>query len=113
MHYYFMGGYVFDLSDSVQFKPAFLSKFVSGSPLQFDITANFLFFNKLTAGGAYRINGAVSALVGFQVSDSIFVGYSYDTEAAQLANYNSGSHEFFLRFEFLKSDAKVFSPRFF
>jgi len=113
MHYYFMGGYVFDLSDSIQFKPAFLSKFVSGSPLQFDITANFLFFDKLTAGSAYRINGAVSFLAGFQVSDSIFVGYSYDTEAAKLANYNSGSHEFFLRFEVFKSEAKVFSPRFF
>lgn len=113
MHYYLMGGYVFDLSDSVQFKPAFLSKYVSGSPLQVDLTTNFLFFNKLTTGVAYRINGAVSALVGFQVSDAIFVGYSYDTEATQLANYNSGSHEFFLRFEVFKAEAKVFSPRFF
>lgn len=113
MHYYFMGGYVFDLSDSVQFKPAFLSKYVSGAPLQFDITANFLFFDKLTTGAAYRINGAVSALVGFQVSNAVFAGYSYDTESTRLANYNSGSHEFFLRFEVFKSKAKVFSPRFF
>lgn len=113
MHYYFMGGYVFDFSDTVKFKPAFLSKFVSGAPLQVDLTANFLFFDKLTAGAAYRINGAVSALVGFQVSDAIFVGYSYDAEASKLANYNSGSHEFFLRFEVFKAEAKVFSPRFF
>jgi hypothetical protein len=34
-------------------------------------------------------------------------------EAIKLANYNSGSHEFFLRFEVFKSEAKVFSPRFF
>lgn len=113
MHYYMMGGYVFDLNESVKFKPAFLSKFVSGAPLQFDVTANFLLFDKLTVGSAYRINGAVSFLAGFQVSDSIFVGYSYDTEAVKLANYNSGSHEFFLRFEVFKSEAKVFSPRFF
>lgn len=113
MHYYFMGGYVFDLSDTIKFKPAFLSKVVSGAPLQVDVTANFLFFDKLTLGGAYRINGAVSVLTGFQISDAIFVGYSYDTEATKLANYNSGSHEFFLRFELFKSQAKIYSPRFF
>lgn len=113
MHYYFMGGYVFNLSDSIKFKPAFLTKIVAGAPLQVDVTANFLFFEKLTLGAAYRINGAVSALTGFQISDAIFVGYSYDTEATKLANYNSGSHEFFLRFELFKSQAKIYSPRFF
>ena len=91
----------------------FLSKFISGAPLQVDLTANFLFFEKLTAGAAYRVNGALTALVGFQVSDAIFLGYSYDMETSKLANYNSGSHEFFLRFEVFKKEAKVFSPRFF
>lgn len=113
MHYYFMGGYVFNLSDSIQFKPAFLTKVVAGTPLQVDITANFLFFEKLTLGSAYRVNGALSALVGFQISDAIFAGYSYDTEASKLANYNSGSHEMFLRFEIFKSKTKINSPRFF
>ena len=51
--------------------------------------------------------------VADQISDAIFVGYSYDTEATKLANYNSGSHEFFLRFELFKSQAKIYSPRFF
>uniref|UniRef100_UPI0040472DE7 PorP/SprF family type IX secretion system membrane protein n=1 Tax=Flavobacterium sp. TaxID=239 RepID=UPI0040472DE7 len=113
MDYYFMGGYVFNLSDSIQFKPAFLTKIMSGNTLQSDVTANFLFFEKLTLGSAYRINGAISALVGFQFSNSVFVGYSYDTEATNLANYNSGSHEIFLRFELFKSGAKIYSPRFF
>lgn len=113
MDYYFMGGYVFDLSESIQFKPAFLAKLVNGAPLQVDATANFLFFEKFTLGSAYRINGAISALAGFQLSKSIFLGYSYDTEASNLANYNSGSHEIFMRFELVKSSSKIYSPRFF
>lgn len=112
MHYYFMGGYVFDLSPSVKVKPAFLTKLVSGSPLQVDATANFLFYDKLTLGVAYRLDAAFSGLVGFQLSDSFFVGYSYDAETSKLANYNSGSHEIFLRFEIFKKEA-IFSPRFF
>ena len=113
MHYYIIGGYVFDLSYNVQFKPAFMAKTVAGSPLQLDLTANFLFNEKFTAGLAYRWDAAVSALVGFQITDGIFVGYTYDMDTTELANYNSGSHELFLRFEMPLKAKKVINPRFF
>jgi type IX secretion system PorP/SprF family membrane protein len=113
MHYYLIGGYVFDLSQNVKFKPAFLSKITSGSPLQLDVTANFMFYEKFVFGSAWRWGSALSTLVGFQVSDSWFIGYGYDTETTKLANYNSGSHEIFLRYEFKGKSEKVVSPRFF
>jgi len=68
---------------------------------------------KFTAGLAYRWDAAVSALLGFQVSDSWFIGYAYDMETTKLANYNSGSHEIFLRYELFKKIDKIISPRFF
>ncbi len=112
MHFYFIAGHVFTLSDNIDFKPALLSKVVEGAPLQADITANFLFFDKLTLGAAYRWNASVSALAGFQISDSWFIGYGYDLETTKLANYNSGSHEIFLRYEFFNR-SRVSAPRFF
>ncbi|MEZ4854531.1 type IX secretion system membrane protein PorP/SprF, partial [Flavobacterium sp.] len=54
MHLYVIGGYVFDLSESIKFKPAFLSKVVQGAPLQLDVTANFMFNNKFVLGAAWR-----------------------------------------------------------
>lgn len=113
MHYYFMAGYVFDLTSEIKMKPAFLSKMVAGAPLQIDMTANFLFFEKLTVGAAYRLNASVSGLVAFQLSDKLLVGYSYDAEITKLAHYNSGSHEIFLRFEVFREAEKIYSPRFF
>jgi type IX secretion system PorP/SprF family membrane protein len=113
MHYYFMGGYVFDLSPTVKFKPALLSKFVSGAPLQLDLTVNFMFNNKFIVGGAYRWDAAASLLAGFQVSEKILIGYAYDMETTKLANYNSGSHELFLRFELFKTSVTAVNPRFF
>lgn len=113
MNFYAIGGYVFDISPSVKFKPAFLTKLVTGSPLQVDASANFLFFDKLMLGAAYRWDAAVSALAGFQVTDGLFIGYSYDRETTQLRNYNSGSHEVFLRFELFNKVSKLVSPRFF
>ena len=113
LHYYFIGGYVFDVSESTKFKPAFLIKSVKGAPLQADLTANFMFHDKFVVGGAWRWSAAVSGLVGFQVDNNWFVGYTYDSDTTKLANYNSGSHEIFLRYEFKGKQEKIISPRFF
>lgn len=113
MNVYAIGGYVFDLSSDIKFKPAFLTKMVTGAPLQLDLSANFMFFDKLMLGGAYRWDAAASALAGFQITDGLFVGYSYDMETTRLKHYNSGSHEVFLRFELFNKVSKMVSPRFF
>lgn len=113
-HIYLMGGYVFDLNPYLKFKPAALIKAVPGAPLAVDVSANFLFNDKFTLGAAYRWNASVSALAGFQVTDGIQVGYGYDYDTTNIGNYNSGSHEIFLRFDLIKkSKSKLVSPRFF
>ncbi len=113
MNFYLIGGYVFDLSPSVRFKPAFMTKAVEGSPLQVDVSANFLLIDKLVLGLAYRWSASVSAMAGFQISDAFYVGYSYDFETTELDKYNSGSHEIFLRYEIFKKNNKMITPRFF
>lgn len=113
INYYLIGGYVFDFSQEVKFKPAALMKMVEGAPLQLDVSANFLFFEKLTLGAAYRWDAAVSAMAGFQITEGLYVGYGYDSETTQLRHYNSGSHEIFLRYEFFASKSRITTPRFF
>ncbi len=111
--YYLIAGYVMDLNYNLKFKPALLTKMVQGAPLQVDVSGNFMFFDKLTAGIAYRWSASVSAMVGFQVSDALYIGYGYDLETTKLDNYNSGSHEVFLRYEIFKKNNKITTPRFF
>ncbi|CAA9199693.1 hypothetical protein FLA105534_02719 [Flavobacterium bizetiae] len=113
INYYLIAGYVFDVDPYIKFKPAVLTKMVEGSPLQVDLSANFMFNDKFVAGLAYRWSAALSAMVGFQVTDGLFIGYSYDRETTRLNNYNSGSHEIFLRFEFFNNYSRITSPRFF
>ena len=110
---YLIAGHVFDLSYNVKFKPSLLTKYVQGAPLQVDLSTNFIFNDKFVGGVAYRWSAAVSAMVGFQVTDSWFIGYGYDLETTRLANYNSGSHEIFLRYELFNNYTKIISPRFF
>ena len=113
MHFYLITGHVFPLSSQIQFKPAILVKRVNGAPLQVDLSGNFWWNEKLSLGLAYRLDDAVSGLAGFQLSSSWLIGYAYDKEVTHLGKFNSGSHEIFLRYEFIRVYDKYKSPRYF
>lgn len=113
-HFYAIGGYVFDINTNLKLKPAVLLKAVDGAPMSLDVSANLLIKEVLTLGVAYRWDAAVSAMAGFQITSGFFAGYSYDYDTENLGNYNSGSHEIFLRFDlFTQSKYRLVTPRFF
>lgn len=113
LHYYIIGGYVFNITDNLKFKPAVLGKIVSGAPVTVDASANFLLQERVTLGASYRWDDSVSALAGFQITENIFVGYSYDYSVTELNKYNDGSHEVILRFQLMPKGTRIKSPRFF
>lgn len=94
----FIGGYVFNLSDGLKFKPAFMVNSLSGAPLNINLSTNFLISDVVTAGVSYRVENAFSGLAGFQISNSTFIGYSYDYNTNALGEFNQGSHEVILKF---------------
>jgi type IX secretion system PorP/SprF family membrane protein len=113
LHYFLIAGYVFDISDNLKFKPATLIKAVSGSPLQWDASANFLINEKFTVGAAYRWSAAVSAMLGFQATEQVFIGFGYDYQSTDIEDFSDGSYELMLRFELFKNPERVLTPRFF
>ncbi len=115
MNLYLITGYVFELNPDLKFKPAVLVKAVTGAPLQVDLSANFMFNDKLTLGAAYRWDAALSALIGFQLSDQFMLGVAYDREITELGNtsFNDGSFEIMLRYELKTRYKNVITPRFF
>ncbi|MBN4057961.1 type IX secretion system membrane protein PorP/SprF [Olleya sp. AH-315-K02] len=113
--YYFTGGYVFNLNKSTKFKPAFLIKATNGAPISYDLTANFLFNEKLWLGAAYRFNesaGALGAIMDIQVSKQLRLGYAYEYPISDIRPYTNGTHEILLMFEVFKSK-RIKSPRYF
>jgi type IX secretion system PorP/SprF family membrane protein len=113
IHFYGTSGLILDLSNTIKFKPAFFIKMVTGAPISFDVSANFMIHEKLTMGAAYRWDDSVSALVGFQISPKFNIGYAFDYTTSGLQNYNDGSHEIMLRYELIRLDKKLKTPRFF
>ncbi|MBD0822583.1 PorP/SprF family type IX secretion system membrane protein [Aestuariibaculum marinum] len=116
LSYYFTGGYVFDLSKTIKFKPAYLIKATNGAPLSYDLTANFLFNEKFWLGGSYRINeqtAAIGGIVDFQISRQLRIGYAYEKAISDIADYTTGTHEILLIYEFKFLSTKLKSPRYF
>ena len=115
MNFYFITGYVFQMSPFLKFKPTLLTKVVRGAPLQVDLSANFMMNDKFIIGGAYRWDAAFSGMFGFQINEDFLIGLAYDRETTELgsAAFNDGSFEVILRYDFIKSKGNVKSPRFF
>jgi len=116
IHFYMIGGYVFSVNSTLKLKPSFMARVIKGAPVNFDVSLNALLYDRLEAGVSYRYNDAISGIVGFRVTPSFKVAYSYDTTVSDFSNYNNGSHEIVLLFDIFQSVLKKGykkSPRFF
>jgi type IX secretion system PorP/SprF family membrane protein len=112
-HYFFTGGYVFDITDNVKFKPSFMMKSAIKAPTSIDVSSNFLFYEKFEAGASYRLNDSFGAMVNFAISPSIKIGYAYDYIVSDLKINSPSSHEIMLLFDLNLPKKVSISPRFF
>ena len=92
--------YIFPSNPSFELDPSLLIKtdFVSA---QYDVSAILKYDNKFWGGLSYRVQDAVTVLVGMNMGPFKF-GYSYDITTSKLggAGKSNGSHELFLRYCF-------------
>jgi len=127
-HYYLTAGALFDVGNSVKFKPSFLIKEVKGAPTNYDINAMFLFVERIWVGGSYRSNmkiwndnlesglskrNAVAAVVEIFATERIRLGYAYDHNLNVLSNSRNNSHELSVGFYMIPRKAAMTNQRWF
>lgn len=108
---YAAGGLVFDLSNDVKFKPTFIAVVADGIPFQYDLSANFLFNEKLWLGGMYRSGDAIGVVIQWIFQNRFRVGYSADFSTTDVRKYQRGVHEIMISYEI--DWHKFISPRYF
>ena len=112
-HYFLTGGYVFDLTPNLKFKPFAMLKSAFNSPSSLDLSAYFLLSERFEIGGTYRVDDSFGGMVNFAVTPSLRIGYAYDSIISELNTTSPASHEIILLFD-LNFPKKVSrSPRFF
>jgi len=113
MHVFLSSGYVFPVGSDLNLKPSFLIKYVNGAPIEGDINGTLWIKDVLGIGLQYRTSADIAALLEIQATPQIRFGYSYDRSVTRLQNFNSGSHEIMLRYEFGFQKGRIISPRYF
>jgi len=112
-HFFLAGGYVFDISSVLKFKPSTLIKYTPKAPLTFDLNASLLSYERLWTGLLYRYNEALGVNVGILINN-FTVGYVFDFPINGLMKYQSGSHEVFLQMDIdTQTRRHYLSPRHF
>lgn len=112
-HVFLTGGYVFSLSPSLKLKPSTMIKYTNGSPLEFDVNCNFYFNDIFGIGASWRSFDSMDAIFEFIINKNLRIGYAYDYTLTRLKNYNSGSHEIMLNWQFGFKKGKILTPRYF
>jgi len=112
-HYFLTGGYVFDINDSVKFKPFMMLKSAFGAPTSLDVSTNFMFNNKFEIGATYRLEDSFGAMVNYAITPDLRIGYAYDHVVSDLSKTTPSSHEIILLFDLKFSKKVSSSPRYF
>ncbi|MFW5831583.1 MAG: type IX secretion system membrane protein PorP/SprF [Prolixibacteraceae bacterium] len=116
-HYFLIAGTVHNLNEDLKFKPTMLTKATfgpeSGSPVEVDLSANFLFKEKFWLGAMYRTGDSFGFLAQWIFDRKLRVGYSIDFSTTNLQNYNNGTHEIMVSYELKFLKEKFVSPRYF
>lgn len=98
-HYYFTGGYSFDLTPNWALKPSVLVK-NDGNITQADFNLNVHYANRVWIGGSYRLEDAIVAMLGINITQNLRIGYSFDITTSEIKDFSSGTHEVMLGYCF-------------
>lgn len=100
--YYFMAGSNIPIKNTLfELQPSLMVK-SNFNITQAEITARVRYNKFLSGGFAYRLNDAVSIILGAEYKN-FFLGYSYDYALSAISKVSNGSHEVFVGYN-LKLD---------
>ena len=140
-HFYFSAGAAFPINgDALYFKPSILIKSVGllgelssqsnslnviGAPTEFDIDFSFLLYESLWLGTSFRSAFSANAFGGessfdsidfwgsFYLRNGLRIGMSYDYTISKLRPVSGATYEIMLGYDFIFTDKKVTTPRYF
>lgn len=116
-HYFLMAGMVINLGENLKFKPTMLTKATfsseAASPIQLDLTANFLIKERFWVGASYRTGDSFGIIAQWIIDNKMRIGYAYDYTTSALRKVQSGSHEIMISYEMKFLNKKFVSPRYF
>lgn len=111
--YYLMSGLILPLNSNIKFYPNFMISLNPNVPFEFDVNANFLFFDQFWLGASYRHESSVDGLIQYQFSNGLRVGFALDFTTSELQKVTTGSYEIMVGYTFPCDDCDILNLRYF
>lgn len=112
-HYFGIIGGIIKLSRDWKLRPTLQTKFTTGAPLSLDASIAGIYNDKIWFGGMYRWDAAAGAFIQFQLSQQFRVGFASDFGIKRIRQYNYGTFEIMMSFDFSFKKDGIRSPRYF
>jgi type IX secretion system PorP/SprF family membrane protein len=112
-HFFGIAGGVIPLNRDWKLRPTTLVKFTSNSPVSIDASVAGIYKEKLWLGAMYRLNAAFGVFTQFQITPQFKLGIATDFGTQAIRNYNYGTYEVLVSYDFKFKKEGLRSPRFF
>lgn len=112
-HYFGIIGGVIPVSNRWKLRPTGQVKMTEGAPLSAEVSLAAIFIEKVWLGAMYRWDAAAGAFVQFQLSPQFKIGFATDFGVKSIRNYNDGTFELLLSYDFKFKKEGIRSPRYF
>jgi type IX secretion system PorP/SprF family membrane protein len=97
-HVFASAGYRFMAGEDFNVIPSVMVKYIQPLPAQVDLNIKLQYLDFAWAGLSYRTGDGFAAMVGYNLSNTVNLGYSYDYSTSRLNMVSSGTHEIILGF---------------
>lgn len=112
-HYFAHVGGVINMGSQWKLRPIAQVKFTPGAPMSLDASVAGIYNERFYIGALYRLDAAIGAFVQFQISPQFKAGFATDFGTQEIRNYNYGTFEVMLSYDFVFKKSGVRSPRYF
>jgi type IX secretion system PorP/SprF family membrane protein len=129
-HFFAMAGGVIPVTKGFKIRPQFLGKYVFAKgqkvPFEADFNLSLLIVDRVNIGATYRTTfgktknvdplknpESIEANLEVWPTKQLMLGFAFDYTLSKLNNYNKGSYEVILGYDFAFKNKKFDTPRFF
>lgn len=129
-HVVLMAGGVIPAGKVLKIRPQIQYRYIANATQQIPHTLDFnlslLIYDRVNIGGQYRTSfgnksnevkltnpDSFDAMIEVWPVKQLMIGYAYDYTLTKLGNYNRGSHEVILGYDFAFEKKRVITPRYF
>jgi type IX secretion system PorP/SprF family membrane protein len=112
-HYFGIIGGVFPINNHWKIRPTTQIKLTEKSPISIDASVAAIYKERIWFGGMYRLNAAFGVFAQYQVSPQFKLGIASDFGTQAIRNYNYGTFEVLISYDFVFKKVGLRSPRYF